>query len=39
MRLHLLLLAQLHAVVGEARAALAVLSGRIGAPLDAALGA
>src|SRR5262249_57877018 len=35
---HLLLLAQLHAEVGEARPALAVLSGRIAAPLDAALG-
>jgi hypothetical protein len=34
---HLLLLAQLHAEVGEARAALAVLSGRIAAALDAAL--
>jgi hypothetical protein len=35
---HLLLLAQLHAEVGEARPALAVLSGRIAAALDAALG-
>jgi hypothetical protein len=35
---HLLLLALLHAEVGEARAALAVLSGRIAAALDAALG-
>ena len=35
--LHLLLLAQLHAVVREARAALAVLARRIGAALDGAL--
>src|SRR5262249_18011348 len=35
---HLLLLAQLHAEVGEPRAALAVLAGRIAAALDSALG-
>src|SRR5262249_2412313 len=35
--LHLLLLAQLHAVAGELHAPLAMLGGRIGAPLDRAL--